>query len=349
MSLIEMISEKEYRKIDLNSSSSLKDFSVDRRKYYRKYILGEKIKEKENKASNMGRLVETLLMEPERFDDLFFMSSCVKIPGGMLGDFIYILAELVAENFDSPDFDFEKLAKDAHLKSGFKIKFETVIKKLEDPENKLHYEECLKVQHLGMTMVEVDDINNAERIVEALRTTPQTSSICTLEDGASTRYTVINQMKIKEYEIDGIKLKSMLDKVIIDHKKRLIHIYDLKCTWSVENFYKEYYLYRKSYIQAYLYYRAVLNLTEDPESEYYGYEVLPTKFIVCDSINYYQPLVYELTHKDLKESYEGFTHKYTNYEGVKEIIENCKWAIENDVWGISKINFEKGGVLNIKD
>ena len=130
-------SEKEYRDVKLNSYSSLKDFSVDRRKYYRRHILGETIKEKDTQASNMGRLVETLLMEPDRFDDLFFMSSCVKIPGGMLGDFIYFLSEIISENTDDDgvlDGDFEDHAKEAYTKSGFKLAFASVLKKLDDPE-----------------------------------------------------------------------------------------------------------------------------------------------------------------------------------------------------------------------
>lgn len=345
---IETMTEREYRALDYNSSSSLKDFSIDRRKYYRKFILGEKIKEKDNPAANMGRLVETLLMEPERFDELFFMSSSVKVPGGMLGTFIYKLAELVAERTDNEGFDFEEVAKESYEYAKFKIKFETVLAKLEDPENRIYYEECLKVEHLGMTMVTAQDINNAEQIVEGLRTTPHTSTICNLE--TNDRFTVINQMKIEDYQIDGMRLKSMLDKVIVDHQKKIVHIYDLKCTWSVEAFYKEYYLYRRAYIQAYLYYKAVWYLSAtQPDCGFYGYDVKPTKFLVCDSINYFQPLIFTLTEDDLKECYEGFTYKFSEYEGVKQIIEELQWAVENDMWKISKKNFNKGGTLNIKD
>jgi hypothetical protein len=199
-----------------------------------------------------------------------------------------------------------------------------------------------------MTMVEVKDIENAEQIVESLRTTSHTELICTLESNPD--FTVINQMKIEDYMIDDMRLKSMIDKVIIDHKKRVVYIYDLKCTWATELFYKEYYLYRRAYIQAYLYYKAVeyLSLT-DLDCGFYGYDIKPTRFIVCDQINYYQPLIYTLTEDDLEDAYKGFTYKYTEYPGVKEIIRECKWAIEQDIWTISKKNYESKGVLNIKE
>lgn len=345
----DLITEKEYREMKFNSYSSLKDFSLDRRKYYRKWILKEKIKEKDSQASVMGRLVETLLMEPDRFDDLFFMSTCVKVPGGMLGDFIYHLAVIISEHTDDSGElkgDFEEHAMEAYRKSGFKIAPKTVMKKLDDPENTLYYEECLKTEYYGMTMVTAQDVDNAEKIVNALKEGMATSHIVNLED--SDRYSVYNQLKISEYEIDGMGLKSMLDKVIADHYKKAMYIFDLKCTWNVENFYKDYYLYRRSYIQAFLYYRAVKHWTEIPGSPIEGYEVKLPKFIVCDSINYYDPLVYELTNLDLDEAYNGFTYQGKHYTGVRQIIEELKWAINEDIWTMSKNNYVKKGTILLK-
>jgi hypothetical protein len=182
--------------------------------------------------------------------------------------------------------------------------------------------------------------------VTELRTNQFTSEIVNLVN--SSQWTVKNQFQIEGYEVDGIKLKSMLDKMIVDHDRRTILIYDLKCTWSVENFLEEYYLYRRAYIQAYLYWRAVLSLTEDKENELYGYEVAFPKFIVCDSTNYYAPLVYVVNHMDMADAYEGFEHKGRKYPGVKQIIEDLKWAKENDVWNISRENYSNSGRVAIR-
>ena len=353
--MIEDIEEKDYRALKFNSSSSLKDFSTDRRKYYRRHILGEIIKEKPDKASNMGRIVETLLMEPHRFDDEFFMSSLVTVPGGMLGDFIWNLSEevgkfsggdeYIADHLD--DGVFEAFARKAYTKAGFKIKFETVIKKLDDPNNGLYYKECLQVNASNMTMVTPQDITNAEQIVAELKSNPITSTIVNLE--TNEEYSVYNQLKIVDFKVCGMSCKSMLDKLIVDHKKKEVIIYDLKCTWSVESFYREYYLFRKAFIQAFVYYRAVCDLSSDPSSEFYGYKVLPTKFIVCDSINYYSPLIYELSEADLMEAEEGFTYNGREYVGVRQIVEDLSWALISDRWTISRKNLNKHGVLNIKD
>ena len=349
--MIGEMTEVEYRAIKKNSSSSLKDYLLDKRKYHKKHILGDTVKEKENKAANMGRLVETLLMEPERFDDLFFMSSLATVPTGLTGEFVYGLAQLISDNTDEETDelkgDFEDYAKKAYIKSGFKLKFETVLKKLEDSDIHIYYLELLKVMYNKMTMVTPQDIDNAEQIVRELQTNPNTSGIVNLEDGPN--FSVFNQMKIDNYQIDGMQLKSMLDKVIVNHKTKQVHVIDLKCTWSVEKFYKEYYLFRRSYIQGYLYYKAVEYMANVPGTDFYGYEVLPTEFLVCDSINYYQPLRYQMNEKDLDDAYNGFMYKDTYYPGVKQIISELQWSIENDTWNISKANFDKNGILNIKD
>ena len=190
------------------------------------------------------------------------------------------------------------------------------------------------------------EISIAEKIVEQLKTNSTTGPIVNLVN--SSRYEIIDQMQIEGYEIDGHPFKSMLDKVVIDHKEKTIQPYDLKCTWSVENFYEEYYLYRRAYIQAYLYYHAMLHLTLDPESPYYEYKVEYLKFIVCDSTNYFNPLIYTMTDVDIMDAYNGFEHKGRVYPGVNSLIQNLDWAIANDTWNISKENYINNGVVNIR-
>ena len=155
-------------------------------------------------------------------------------------------------------------------------------------------------------------------------------------------------MPIEGYTIDDHEFKSLLDKVVIDHKEKTIQPYDLKCTWNVENFYEEYYLYRRAYIQAYLYYHAMLHMTNDPTSECYGYTVKYLQFIVCDSTNYYQPLIYTLDMNDMMDAYKGFVHKGKTYPGVGDLIAALKWCVSSNTWNISHKNYLSNGIVNIK-
>jgi hypothetical protein len=339
--------EATYRAVNLDSSSSLKEFSMDRKKYYRKYIQGENIEDADNKAATIGRVVETLLLEPEEFDGRFFMSSCVKAPTGMMLDFVEALYKHTKEATDDSGNvtrPFDEICKDAHVDSGFKIKLDAVLAKFVGTDNEVYYKEIREVRSKGLTVVTTQDVTNAENIVEELKQNFATKDVVNLVNSA--RYTINNQMQVEGYSVDGQLFKSMMDKVVVDHNERTIQVYDLKCTWSVENFYEEYYLYRRAYIQAYLYMKACESLTFQGELQ--GYHVLAPKFIVCDSTNYYNPLVYTLAGEDLHAAYVGFEHKGRKYPGVKQLIEDLRWAIENDKWNISRENYLNNGQVNVK-
>src|SRR5688572_2698440 len=74
--------EKEYRKIGKLSASDLRLFSTDRRKFFRKVVLGEDISDEEeySKALLIGSLVHTLLLSPHLFDEKYLMSICSSPP-----------------------------------------------------------------------------------------------------------------------------------------------------------------------------------------------------------------------------------------------------------------------------
>ena len=341
--------EAQYRAVIMDSSSSLKDFSQDRKKYYKKYFLGEKVEDKDSSAANMGRIVETLLMEPHLFDDKFYMSSCTSTPTGLMLDFVEALYKHTRDATDENGIvktPMNELLEAAYKDSGFKIKYEAVISKFVGSDAEIYYNEIRTVRSKNLTVVNTTEISIAEKIVEQLRINTTTAPIVNLTN--SSRYEIIDQMQVEGYTIDGHKFKSMLDKVVIDHKEKTIQPYDLKCTWSVENFYEEYYLYRRAYIQAYLYFYAMLHIASDPDSPYYGYRVQYLNFIVCDSTNYYQPLIYTLDMEDMDDAYKGFVHKGRTYPGVGDLIAALSWCITTGTWTISHKNYLSNGVVNIK-
>jgi hypothetical protein len=339
--------EASYRAIVMDSSSSLKEFSQDRKKYYRKYVLGEKVEDDDSKAATMGRLVETKLMEPELFDEKFYLSTCQSVPTGLMLDFVEALYKHMKEaTNESGEItrEFGEVAQDAYKDSGFKITYDAVMKKFIDSEAEAYFDEIMLVRSKGMTVVSINDVTNCENIVTELRTNPFTASI--VNQDKTSRYDVYNQLQVENYQVHGHKFKSMMDKVIVDHHTQTIQIYDLKCTWSVEGFYKEYYLYRRAYIQAFLYWHAGHFHFQDLVDK--GYKVKYPSFIVCDSTNYFSPLIYTLDTEDMENARDGFNLKGYIYPGVLETIDNLKWAIENDTWNISRNNYLNGGIVNIK-
>jgi len=293
-------------------------------------------------------MVECLLLEPHRFDEKFFISTCLNIPSGLMLAFVEALLEetVSATNDDGVvTSTFEALSTEAYKKSGFKIAYDAVIKKFAESGAMVYFEELCTVRSNNLTVITGDDVTNAQKIVDELQENPITKGIFLATTGPNQ--SVFDQLQVEGYEIDGLRFKSMMDRVIVSHTNKTIQVYDLKCTWTVENFYSEYYLYRRAYIQAFLYYYAALHF-QSLHPEYAEYIVEFPKFVVCDSINYYSPLVFTLNKDDMEDAYNGFVHRAKMYPGVGNIIEDLKWAVENDTWNISRTAFAANGVINIK-
>lgn len=338
--------EAQYRAVKMDSSSSLKEFSMNRKKYHKKYILNEKVEEEDNLAATMGRIVETMLLEPDEFDNRFHMSIVTSAPTGLMLDFVEALYKHTAEATNEDGVltrNFEEICKDAYVDSGFKIKLDAVLNKFIGSDAEVYYKEIREVRSKGLTVVTTKDVDNATKIVEELKTNDFTAGIVNLVD--SIRYSIHNQLQVEGYEVFGHQFKSMMDKVIVDHTEKTIQVYDLKCTWSVENFYDEYYLYRRAYIQGYLYYIGARHNFKELVDQ--GYNVLYPKFIVCDSTNYSAPLIYAMDVDNAADAVSGFVHKGRYYPGVASLIKDLQWAIKNDKWNISRENYINNGVVKL--
>jgi hypothetical protein len=344
--------EKSYRAIELDSYSSLALFLKDRKQYYKKYMVGEFVEDEEdNKAILMGTLVETLLLEgQEEFDNKFYMSITQKDPTPNKMKFIHALYRKTLESVDE-DGTVGKpiliLAEEAYIEVGIKKPgFEGFMKEFIGSEDELYYKQLRDTKPMNKSIVSMQDIDNANKIINEIRANPVTSFI--FNQVTDSRYTVFNQLQVQGYTIDGLELKSMYDKIIGDHQKKTIQFYDLKCTWKVEGFYEEYYLYRYSYIQAYLYWFALSRRLVDLGFDYSDYTILYPIFVVVDSINYMKPLLFKVDEQDINDALKGFKWKNRYYPGVQEIIEELKWAKDNNEWRISKYASDLGGILPLK-
>jgi len=80
---------------------------------------------------------------------------------------------------------------------------------------------------------------------------------------------------------------------------------------------------------------------------YGDYTILYPRFIVCDSTNYSNPLVYVMTVDSMDNALNGFEHNGRPYPGVAQLIEDLKWTLDNDVWNISRENYINNGIVNL--
>lgn len=205
--------EAQYRELLLNSSSSLKDFATNRKKYYRRWVLNEDLEDEETKAMIIGNVVEILLLEPNRFDEKFYMSACASSPSGLMLSFVEALYKFTKEATNEQGVvmrDFADISQDAYGESGFKIKYDAVIQKFAGSDAEIYFNEILKVRTNNLTVVTTLDVTNAEKIVEELKTNFVTKDIVNLVN--SNQWEVHKQLQVENYKIGNLSFKSMMDK-----------------------------------------------------------------------------------------------------------------------------------------
>lgn len=339
--------EKEYRAVQMESYSSLALFAKDRRKYFKKFILGESEEDEDNKAILIGNLAEALLPgREEEFEKKFYMSLCPEAPTGNMLAFVNALYKHTESNTEDGvvTVTFEELCKKAYVDSGYKLALDTVVKKFVGSEAEMYYTQLRETKPKGLTVVCQEDRENADRVVEAWKNSPFTAWYVNLQ--TDERYEIFDQFPVEGFEIDGVLFKCLVDRLIVDHVEKVIYIIDWKVTWAVEDFVREYYRKRFAYIQAFIYHTG-LNMMKG-QLGWEDYTILYPKFIVADSINYMDPLIYETNVVDLENAYNGFKIGGMTYPGVSELIEDLQWAKQNS-FRISRRNFLNQGICQISE
>lgn len=328
---------------DKLSYSALKVFSENRRAFYKQFILGETVEKDTNVAMQLGSITDCLLFTPEQFDEQFAIMNCKK-PSGQLGYFCDSLyAKTLKYSKDGEvTVDFELIFKEAleSCQKDGKFKGKSVEKVLEmfqeqDSDGfsaESYYTECRSVTN--KTVIDLDLLNGAEKLVEQLKNSIFTGDIIndTCENCQS-----FNQMVVF-YTIEGLEFKSMLDKIVVNHKEKTIQPYDLKTVYDGEIFGYQYYK-MKYWIQAALYNEAVKQWAIDHNIE--NYKILPMNFIVADSSLKNEPLIWKVSENSLESAWEG-QKTPVKIKGVRELITEIKWHSDNGIWTYPKEAAENG-------
>ena len=333
--------EKRYRELDLLSSSDLRLFVKDRRKFYKERVLKEPKVEEYNRAILIGSLVHCLLLDPHEFDNRYVMSTCEAPPTGMVLAFTESLYRHTIASMDEKGnvtADFRNLLDIAYVESGFKITLEAAVKKFNDT-GKDYYEQLVKAKAQGLEIVCMDDISIANKIVEIVKQDPFVGKYFT--------NTELCEQQIEGFEIKGVKMKAMLDKIIPNHEEKTLQIIDPKVVYDNQNFVYEYYVKKQGYIPAYVYYEALKSGLLDLGFDYSEYEVLPPIFIAIDSGCYYAPVQYKVSKESLEKAYLGWEENGRKYKGVKEILQDLIWCKETENWTINKQTFDNQGIIEI--
>jgi hypothetical protein len=346
------MTEREYRKEKRLSYSGIKAFADNRMKYYKNYEAGYIFEDEDSDSMTLGSVADCLELEPEDFDNRFVVATVEK-PGGQMGDFTDRLFKrtkeclsvdgVVTRSMNSLMREaYEDVAFDRNgVRVAFKRKtFEQVVEEFANGAGvDFHNQQRATLEK---TLIGPGDEEQAMKILTLARNHRNTRALLSLRAGK--RYQVINQLKMM-FMLWGMEAKGMIDKVIIDHERKIIQPFDMKTTYAPEQFMYNYLKYRY-YIQAYVYHIGLEDWASN--NGMVEYEVKPMKFMVLDSNAVMDPIIHVCTIDNLKQARDGFWDRGKYYKGTEELCRDIYWHRTKDLWTSSRENYEASGICAIK-
>lgn len=318
------ISEHEYRGLDLPSYSLLKRLDDSGpRAINRKYKL-------ESEAVDFGSLLDCKLLCPEEFDNKFYFDATEKPTAQLLelADHVANLHENYNQIFDKEDI--QRVSEELKLFGGVK----DPVKRIAQFDKDIFWN-YLKVRRdsVGKTIFTPDLLQECSEAEQILKTHPKTAHLF----NHTKDQEILNQLMIIT-EVNGLKVKCMLDEVVIDHKKQTITPYDLKATEVRQVNFPYHFKKMKYYIQGGLYKLALINYCRDVLQ--LGYEIQDFKFIVYSRSDRY-PFVWNMSYDWHLKAMDGFVDdRNERCKGINELIEEYRWYVDNDYYNIEKIFIE---------
>ncbi len=346
------ISEQEYRKIsNALSYSNIKLYDTDREAFYRECILQEPRKEKQTSAKLMGSLIHCLMAGEEgQFDSKFHLQQ--SLPLSETTHMYELVESLYARTLQSMNSEgiqqdsFETIFSDAVQRTQcnaageqirFKKKSQEQILQLFQEQGEMIYKE--KLDCIGKQLVNVYQIEQAERNITKLKTHPFSRDYANLE--ITDTIEVYNELPVL-FNIDGVPCKSMPDRLAVDHEKKVIETIDWKSSHDNEDPTGQYLKYGY-YIQAALYQYAIQQWAIQHDLK--GYEVPPILFIYCDTNGWADPIRYRLKQEDVERAWRGFRFRGYRYSGVTELMDSIAWSNDNGIWSTTKEISENNGEI----
>tara|TARA_R110002051_G_scaffold321573_2_gene409595 strand:- start:186 stop:1133 length:948 start_codon:yes stop_codon:yes gene_type:complete len=290
----------------------------------------------DSEALRKGSALDCMLTEPDKFDERFAVADKTP-PGGMMGEFVKVLLELREKIDDFSEAAFEAALQTAYKASGFKTKYETVIKKFETDDIQEYVKFVIDSQ--SKTILSPNEWLSALGMKEMLLNSDVTKKYL-VDLPSNPMVKVFNQLIII-WKHGNFECKSILDTVIIDYAKKQIIPIDIKTTSKgVGNFIQSFIRYGY-FRQCSFYFDAVrywLNNSNDHEiKDPKNWTIIPFKFIVADSnLNDY-PLIYRCSEKDLDIGKNGgFLPKGVNrLKGWQELLDELKFYQGTRDWRYS--------------
>lgn len=291
---------------------------------------------KSSEPLRFGSLVDTLLTGPEEMDDKFYIAKISKP-----SEAIASILNLVWEQSDKSTKDLLKIPEETILKTANDFTYgmtwnpSTRIRKILE-EGITYFKQLASAE--GKMLISDTDYSLAQSNVETLKVHKFTKDLF-YDNPFETDIEAHYQLKFKT-SFDGQNVRCMFDRIIVDHKKKIIYPIDLKTTGKPEEHFDESFITWSYWIQSNMYSQILEKVIS--EDEYFkDFTIAPFKFVCINRYNK-SPLVWvdynNLTTGDRLDK-NNIRHKYW-----KTLAKELKWHLDSGIFNYSYDSIMSNGI-----
>lgn len=283
---------------------------------------------------DFGSLVDDMLQPDFDINDKYYVFDGEK-PTAMLGT----LCDYFVEHLDKIKYDnLNKFILDSIKQLG--------LWKTTKDDDKLLAKYTKEAHEYVVAMIE----SKNKTLVTNLLVQEATEMVSVLKTHEFSRDFILGDLEYQveiNFEIGNFKFLSFLDYIKIDHVNKTIRGIDLKTgSKPVSEFLSNFIKYRY-YLQGQIYKMALYNYAIDNNLE--DYVILPFQFLYCGRYEKI-PTFLEVSNKWEEASLNGFTTTSGyKYKGLYELVDSIEWHWRNEVFNMSKEQYENNGFIQIND
>lgn len=325
------MTEQEYRKVDAINYSLLKDVATNP-----KNILDRK-DISDSPSVKQGDLLDIRMQGQELFDKKYAYFDG-EVPTATL----LTLAEKTIEYFKPTpeDLNIDTVISICDANNLWKtFRTETVIKKF---DNKVFWD------YVNFYLNNQDKLMITKQIYENVEQAHDTITQHEFTTHIFDRELLYQQDIYFDFQLEkdkSEKCKILPDLITFDHENKVIYPYDFKFMngKSVHGFESKFFnMYY--YIQSSLY---TYGIRKWAKENYPDYNVMIYQFIVISDTNLTYPLIFNPYHY-ISLGIEGFSINNRQYPGIKQLINDYNWHLENNLWEHRREIYENNGIIEIR-
>lgn len=317
----------DYRNTKAISNSIMGVYEDDFDSFVKYWVRDIPFDDKKDEALTMGSIIDTLLTTPEEYDKRFIVFPG-EAPTGQIQQFCAVVSRMKHE---SSEIDPEVIYNTAYNEVGFKR--DTLAKVKEKFKLYKDYYNFLNNKR-GKIVITSDQSIKARTIVHQLKNSKYTASLVNATETKDIK--IFNQLELYSewnYTANGetfkIPLKGALDRVLVDHKSKVVLPCDFKSSYSVLSFEQSYIKWR--YYRQGSYYSFLLKEWMK-ENNISNYTLKPFIFIVCSTTGG-RHYIYKMDTVDIKKAeLGGFLKDGKSVKGWRQILNEIGWLTYTNNW-----------------